>query len=415
MRKALEAAALLRDYARLYAALPGAQETVKNQPKKVLFLGYAAVGDLIFLLPSLKALRQGLPRARIVFAGDRDPGATELLPATKLVDEIWLYTHAELATEKTRAEIQERVLKEGFDAVIIGQATPLRPFARAILPIPIRIAHFRPIEAPHQGWSGPRYAFWRLRRGIISSEFERRWAINRPVWVKEEAEHAVARSLRLIDALGLPVPPPAQSRPDLPLPEAARRWAQEHLPDQPGVKTVGIHLGSPQSQYMKIWPAGRWGTVAKKLAKTYRCRIAIFGGPAEIPEVANFNAQFQGPAVDLVGKAGLLETFAAIGRCDLFLSSDTGLSKAAMAQRVPTLSVWGPISRKDTGVLWNPELHTEVSLDLSCSPCVSMALRKEGAGVINFSNCGHHNCLEQMTPQLVYDAIVKHHGQRLRG
>ncbi len=415
MRKVLEAAALLRDYARLGAALPGAGKTGAKPLERVLFLGYAAVGDLIFLLPALKALRQGLPQARIVFAGDRDPGATELLPATKLVDEIWLYTHPELATQKTRAEISERVLKEHFDAVIVGQATPLRPFARAILPIPRRIAHLRPIEAPHQGWSGPRYALWRLRRGIISSEIERRWAINEPVWVKEEAEHTVTRSLRLVAALGLPVPAAAQARPELPLTENSRRWALERLPGAPGVKTVGIHLGSPQSQYMKIWPAGRWGMVAGELAQAFKCRIAVFGGPAEVPAVKDFKAQYGGPYVDLVGKTGLLEAFAAIGRCDLFLSSDTGLSKAAMAQCVPTVSVWGPISRKDTGALWDPELHAEVSLELSCSPCVSMALRKEGSDIINFSNCGHHNCLEQMTPRLVFDAVVKHHGQRLRG
>src|SRR5208283_1639688 len=122
------------------------KQSTPKTPQRVLFLGYAAVGDLIFLLPALKALRQGLPQARIVFVGDRDPGATELLPATKLVDEIWTYTHPELAQESTRLEIARRVKEEAFDAVVVGQATPMRPFARAILPIPLRIGHLRPLE-----------------------------------------------------------------------------------------------------------------------------------------------------------------------------------------------------------------------------------------------------------------------------
>jgi hypothetical protein len=85
-----------------------------------------------------------------------------------------------------------------------------------------------------------------------------------------------------------------------------------------------------------------------------------------------------------------------------------------MALKIPTVSVWGPVSRRDTGALWDKDLHTEVSLDLSCSPCVSMALRKEGPGVLNYDNCGHHNCLMQLTPNMVYAQIVRHHGRRLR-
>ena len=126
-----------------------------------------------------------------------------------------------------------------------------------------------------------------------------------------------------------------------------------------------------------------------------------------------FGTEFAGPFVDLVGKAGLLESFAAIRRCDLFLSSDTGLSKAAMAMRVPTVSVWGPTSRMDNGALWDRELHTEVSLGLACAPCVHMALRCECTGIINFSNCGHHDCLERLIPDLVISAIKERHGGRL--
>jgi hypothetical protein len=86
-----------------------------------------------------------------------------------------------------------------------------------------------------------------------------------------------------------------------------------------------------------------------------------------------------------------------------------------MALGVPTVSVWGPISRKDTGAIWEREKHAEVSLDLACSPCVSMALRKEGSGVINFSDCGHHYCLQMLIPELVVNAVKTRHGALLRG
>jgi ADP-heptose:LPS heptosyltransferase len=165
---------------------------------------------------------------------------------------------------------------------------------------------------------------------------------------------------------------------------------------------------------MKIWPAQRWGAVCRELTRKIPCRFVLLGGPAEVSELPLFRSEFHGATIDLVGKAGLLESFAVIGRCDLFLSSDTGLSKAAMAMKVPTVSVWGPVSPLDVGVIWDPKLHTEVSLEVACSPCVQMALRSEGPGVINFSNCGHHKCLQELTPDQAVEAILSRHGENRR-
>lgn len=408
MRKVLAGAALLRDYARLAAGLAGAA-AAPAAPKleRVFFLGYAAVGDLIFTLPALKALRQGLPKARIVFAGDRDPGAVELMPATGLVDEVWTFTHPELATEAVREDIRSRVLKERFDAVIVNQATPLRPFARALLPIPLRVGHLRRLE------SGDAWAD--LKRGLATSEYERRWVLNKTIVLSEKlGPHTVARHLQLIDLLGLKTPEAALSRPELPLPAAAAAFAEKNLPAAPQTKTIGVHLGSPRSQYDKIWPAERWGAVCRQLSEKLACRMVLIGGPDEVGEVPRFSSAFAGGFVDLVGKAGLLESFAAIARCDLFLSSDTGLSKAAMALRVPTVSVWGPISPRDVGIIWDKERHAEVSLKVACSPCVFMALGADGPGVINFSNCGHHRCLQDLGPELVVETILARHGDKLR-
>lgn len=408
MKKALRAAALLGDYACLAARLPAAAAPpAAAKLERVLFLGYAAVGDLIFMLPALKALRQGLPKARIVFAGDRDPGATELMPATGLVDEIWTFTHPELATRKVQKDIQTRVLKEKFDAVIVNQATPLRPFARALLKIPLRVGHLRRLESGDL-WSD-------VKRAMATSEYERRWVLNKTIALSEKlGPHTVVRHLQLIDLLGLKTPEAARSRPGLPVSPAAAAFAEKNLPALPGKKTVGLHLGSPLSQYKKIWPAERWPAVCRQLSEKLSCRFVLIGGPDEVPEAARFKSAFSGDCVDLVGKAGLLESFAAIARCDLFLSSDTGLSKAAMALRVPTVSVWGPVSPRDVGVIWDKELHAEVSLKVACSPCVFMALGAEGPGVINFSNCGHHRCLADLQSEQVVETVLARHGERLR-
>ena len=379
-------------------------------PRRLLVLGYAAIGDLIFLLPALRLLRESFPGARITFVADLYAGTADILPSSKLVDDIWLYEHEELASGRVRRALARRFAAADFDAVVVSQATPMRPFAAAILPIPTRIGHWRPLEAPHAGWPAARYALWRLKRALISDEFERRLALNCPILVREDGEHTVARNLRLLEPLGLSPPSAIDCRPSLPMPAAAAEFAARELPAALGLKTVGLHIGKASSAYAKVWPAARWGETCRALARRYPLRLVLFGGPDEKDLIAPFADAFQGPIVDLVGRCGILESFAAIGRCDLFLGNDTGLAKAAMALGTPTLTVWGPSDRFGHGIVWEPGKHTEVFRPMPCAPCVRMGLRAEGAGVINFSNCGHRACLAALAPETVADAAARRYG-----
>lgn len=404
----IKAASLAASYATLLLRRPlRAEAPARPAPRRILVLGYAAIGDFIFLLPALRALRAAFPGAKVTFVADRYGVTEELLPASGLVDDIWLYEHAELARADSRRAIFHRIRAERFDAVIVSHATPLRAFAQPILGIPLRVGHCRALSAPHAGWSRPRYALWRLRRGVISGEFERRLALNRPVWLAGD-EHAVLRNLRLIEALGAKSAPDNAARPTIPERNADRAFAEKALASCAGREAVGLHLGAAgtaSDPYMKIWPPEKWALVCRELVRVRPGALVVLGGPAEAGALARFRSVFTEPFVDLVGRASLLETFAVIRRCRSFLGGDTGPVKAAMALGVPTFSVWGPTSRLDNGAFWDTELHREVQLELPCLPCVRMALPCEGSGVVNFRDCGHHDCLNRMAPEIALEAL----------
>ena len=409
--KCLKAASWARSYTALLLRWPlRAAPPEEAAAKRILVLGYAAVGDCLFLLPALSALRAAFPDAKITFVADRYGVTEELLPTSGLADEVWLYEHAELAQLGFRRDIFRRIRAARFDAVVVSHATPLRAFAQPILKIPLRVGQCRPLKAPHAGWSWPRYTLWRLKRGIISGEFERRLALNRPVWLEEGKEHAVRRNLRLIEALGgeEAAREALANRPEIPERASDRAFAERVLAPCSGRRIVGLHLGtaeSAQDPYKKIWPAAKWARVCKELLRSQPCSFVVFGGPSEAESLGLFRSVFTEPFIDLVGRASLMETLATIRRCQAFLGCDTGPAKAAMALGVPTFSVWGPSSRIDNGVFWDPELHREVQLDLPCSPCIQMALPSEGSGVINFNSCGHRDCLSRMTPEIVLEAL----------
>lgn len=365
--------------------------------RKILVLGYSAVGDLIFLLPALRSLRAGLPEAKIVFAANRYPTTEELLPAAGLADEIWTIDAEGGRAEKARAR---RLIEEArFDAVVASLPTPMRFFARAIAGIPVRAGHCRPLVAPGAG------VFWKLKRGLITEEFERRLVFNKKSWVFEDHQHMVVRNLDLIQSLGLKTD---DAPPVLPEPPEAREAAERLLAGAAGPK-VGLHIGAPQSQYRKIWPPEKWAEVCLSLG----AEIVLLGGPEEREHAERFARAYGKPFLNLVGRTSLLTGFAVIKRCALMLSNDTGLAKAAMALRVPTATVWGPSDRPGYGIFWEPDRHLEIRRDMPCAPCVRMGFRQEGRGVINFSNCGHHACLEELTPGQAAGALRARYRQLL--
>ena len=417
-RKTAHLAIILANLARLSVSWLGRAGWKKasppSAPRRILVLAYTAVGDFIFLLPALEELRRAFPRARIVCAGNSYPSTGELLPAAGLADEIWTI-EAPYGYRQASAFLLKRIREGGFDAVLVSLPSSARFFGTALFSIPVRIGHCRPVVAPHAGWSGLRYALWRLKRAIVSEEFERRLLFNAKVWLKEDGEHMVSRNLRLVEALGVKPRSAAGARPALPVSGEARAFADQVLRSQPADKLIGLHIGSPQSQYAKIWTPENWGAVGRRLCEAYGLRLILMGGADEAEVPGRFESAFRGPYLNMVGRCGLLKTLELIRRCRLFLGNDTGLAKAAMALDVSTAAVWGPSDRPGYGILWNPDKHLEIYRSLPCSPCICMGLRKEGSGVINFSNCGHRACLSALSVEEVFGAICRRYHPLLSG
>ena len=74
--------------------LSAAQAALASRPaprdvRRILVIGYGAIGDTLFFLPTLEALRAAHAGASIVWLANPYPATDELIPATGLVDEIW--------------------------------------------------------------------------------------------------------------------------------------------------------------------------------------------------------------------------------------------------------------------------------------------------------------------------------------
>lgn len=157
----------------------------------------------------------------------------------------------------------------------------------------------------------------------------------------------------VLDALGsflLPLGLPADDPPrwDLPIPDEARDFARQHIPDD-GQPTLII---SPcASHALRNWRPERYAAVADHAARQHGLRVLLCGGPSA-PERAMGDAilaHCKMPVLDLIGKDTIKRALALLQRADLVLSPDSGPVHMANAVGTPVLGLYAATDPERSG------------------------------------------------------------------
>jgi heptosyltransferase-2 len=85
--------------------------------------------------------------------------------------------------------------------------------------------------------------------------------------------------------------------------------------------------------------------------------------------------------------------------CDGFIGNDSGSMHLAGALGIPTVAIFGSTNPNRTGPL-GPKTRV-IYRKLECSPCLARTCR-----------FGHYNCLTQIEPAELADAILAMRGSR---
>lgn len=173
--------------------------------------------------------------------------------------------------------------------------------------------------------------------------------------------------------------------------EAERFWQEQHV--AAGETLVGFNIGSAVET--KRWAPERFAEVADTLAAA-GCRPVFFGGPMDEAMVQEAVGYMRQPAVVATGRFTIGQLAAAMRRCSLIVTNDSGPMHVAISQRVPVVAMYGP-SHPD---LYGP--YTErATIVTAIPPCPGCA-----AGMRHHCTDPRYDmrCMKELTVQQVLEA-----------
>ena len=209
--------------------------------------------------------------------------------------------------------------------------------------------------------------------------------------------HQVRYYWDLLKPLGLTSDPPAPELVVSPEEEQAMagRFTQGGLTANDVV--VGINPGSTYGG-AKRWLPERYAEATERLCRTLResrnqqVGVVIFGAKGEERLGQDIAAHLSSPSLVLSGATTIRELMAALKRCAMLLTNDTGPMHIASAFQVPLVAIFGPTDWRTTSPFGSA--HTIVRQPVDCAPCLLRECPID------------HRCMTRVTVDQVYDAAV---------
>lgn len=371
--------ALLKVY---LSSLPRVQFS-PEKVERILVFAYHGLGNFIMYTPALKLLRERYPAARIDLQVGNNTGCEEVLAGSALFDNIYnLPISAGVRAWLTRAKA---VRDTRYDLTINEFHSHSWPLALLIAAsgAPFRLGH---VTSP--GWSRrfSRYSF----------------VFNLPLVMRED-EHEIGRYIDLMSEAGAREVAPSAAATFIHLTDEDRAFARRFLEDGAGSMArtiIGFQPGTSPTMRWKQWPIERYREVIGRImADRPDSQIVLFGSASEEAMIREVAAGLVGRISLAAGKTSVKQVAALIEQCDLLVCNDSGLMHAAVAVGTPVAAIYGPTDFRRTAPLG--DRHMVIRHELPCSPC----FRLEGDDQVHA--CPHHDCLMTITPEEVFNAIVR--------
>jgi heptosyltransferase-2 len=350
--------------------------------KRILVRGPNWLGDAVMCEPALRGLRRLFPDAQIALLVK--PAVADLFAGHSALTRVLTYdTKGRHAGLSGKWVLAGQLRKQGFDLAVLFQ----NAFEAAFLTFLARVPR--------------RYGYATDGRSLLLSH---------PVAPPDRRSlvHQVRYYWDLLKPLGLTGDPSAPELVVFPEEEEAmaRRFAQG------GLTTTGVVVGiNPGSTYgeAKRWLPERFAETTERLCRTIResreqqVSVVILGAKGEERLGREIAARLSSRSLVLSGTTTIRELMAAVKRCVVLLTNDTGPMHIASAFKVPVVAIFGPTDWRTTSPFESD--HAIVRQPVDCAPCLLRECPID------------HRCMTRVTIDQVYEDAVQlmHLGREASG
>ena len=308
------------------------------KPKKILIRSTNWIGDAIMTTPAVRTIRANFPEAHIAILAY--PWVADVFRASPHVDEVISFQPAgEHQGLPGLWRLGRQLAAHHFDMAILLQNAFKAAVIARLAGIPVRAGYSRD------------------GRGLL---------LTHPVEIRAEIRklHQVHYYQGLCRDLGL------QPGPDelfLAVAPEVEVWAKAFLADYAGRPVIGLNPGAAYGP-AKCWPVERYGALAARLAGELNAVIPVFGTANDAVTVAAIKGFAPEQVIDLAGQTTLAEAMALIGRCDAFVTNDSGLMHVGAALKTPLVAIFGSTDQVATGPFSDRAIVVRKEMD--CQPCL---------------------------------------------
>jgi heptosyltransferase-2 len=304
-----------------------------ERPKKILVVRLSSLGDLVLMVPMMRALRAGLPSAELhLLCKEKYAG---LFEAGGFLDRIVVVRDGGL---RELVRLRSWLAMERYDVVIEAHGVIRSRLLTAALNAP------RTIRIPKD----------QLKKLLL---------IRGKANAYREVTHQAGRYAALARPLGVEVTSDLDA---LPLGERARAAAAHALAAvaNAGAPTVAFAPGARWPT--KMWPRERFAALLTEVQR--RGFGTIIAGGAEDAAGNAEIARMSPGALDLTGKLSIIESAAVLERCAVLVTNDSAPLHLAEAVGTPVVALFGPTVREFG---YFPRLPASRLLEraLPCRPC----------------------------------------------
>ncbi len=351
----------------------------KKDYRRILIVKMSSLGDVIHALPTLYALKQNWPDAKITWAVHEQFG--NVLPGQPWLDEVIYIDKKKLKSLSYLWHLRKELHSRHFDMCL-----DLQCLAKSAL-------------VSWLSGAPEKYGYWELREGS--------GLVNKGLVGPNKMGHVIERYLDTVRALGGTV-----DRIEFPLrhDEEAKKSVQLKLTAFSGPYAVIV----PGARWaVKEWPTQNFGALCKRLVDAGVTPV-LAGAPSDVEKAAEVMAAAHESAttasgtageaatatassatgakvINLVGQTSLPELIELIRGCAIYISADTGPLHMANALQKPLVALFGTTSPDRTGPYGGDYVHVIVSPTSKATPEHPLV--------------DDPDCMKQITVDMVWDVV----------